>query len=150
MPRVSVAEVEMVDVEREPEVALAITTRSGPIAIEIDYRVDPAEARQFYEAMLKVQRTRLRNGGFDWSLSRDIGDLALWTERFHCPTWGDYLRQRSRFTKSDRELQALADAYHKAGPGSRVRRRLERPIGSVRWRAETPDPHGDPISIYTP
>jgi MFS family permease len=150
MPRVSHAEVEMVELSKEPDVALAITARSGPIAIEIDYCVDPVEARQFYEAMQKVQGTRLRNGGFDWSLSRDIADLALWTERFHCPTWGDYLRQRSRFTKSDRELQKLADAFRIAGTSSRVRRRLERPFGSVRWRAETPDPHGDPISIYTP
>jgi MFS family permease len=150
MPRVSHTEVEMVEVAGEPELALAITARSGPIAVEIDYRVDPVEARRFYEVMLKVQSTRLRNGGFDWSISRDIADLALWTERFHCPTWGDYLRQRSRFTKSDRELQVLADSFNTAGAGSRVRRRLERPFGSVRWRAETPDPHGDSISIYTP
>ena len=150
MPRVSLAEVEMVELDQEPEVGLALTARSGPVVVEIDYRVDPAEARRFYEVMLKVQRARLRNGAFDCSLARDIGDPALWTERFHCPTWGDYLRQRSRFTHSDRGLQALADAFHTASPGSRVRRRLERPFGSVRWRAETPDPHGDPINIYTP
>lgn len=104
--------------------------------------------------MLKMQRTRLRNGAFDWSLSRDIADPELWTERFHCPTWADYLRLRSRVTHSDRELQNEADAFHTAsndvGAGSRVRRRLERPFGSVRWRAETPDPRRDPINIYTP
>jgi hypothetical protein len=150
MPRISQAEVEVVELEHEPEVGLALTARSGPIVVEIDYRVDPTSARPFYEVMLKVQRARLRNGAFDWSLARDIADPALWTERFHCPTWGDYLRQRSRFTNSDRELHALADAYHIDGPGSRVRRRLERPLGSVRWRAETPDPQGDPINIFTP
>jgi hypothetical protein len=150
MPPVSTADVEMVEIANEPEVALAITARSGPIVIEVDYRVDPAAARDFYDVMLKLQRMRLRNGAFDWSLSRDIGDPALWTERYHCPTWGDYLRLRSRFTQSDRELQALADTFHIAGPGGRVRRRLERPLGSVRWRAETPDPRRDPINIYTP
>jgi MFS family permease len=150
MPPISTADVEMVEVANEPEVALAITARSGPIVIEIDYRVDPAEARQFYDIMLKLQRTRLRNGAFDWSLARDIADPALWTERYHCPTWADYLRVRSRFTHADRELQAMADAFHTGGPGVRVRRRLERPFGSVRWRAETPDPQRDPISIYTP
>jgi MFS family permease len=151
MPPVSTtADVEMVELANEPEVALAITARSGPIVIEIDYRVDPAEARQFYDIMLKMQRTRLKNGAFDWSLSRDIADPALWTERYHCPTWADYLRLRTRFTHSDRELQGLADAFHTTGPGVRVRRRLERPFGSVRWRAETPDPRRDSISIYTP
>ena len=150
MPRVSLGEVEMVEIDQEPEIGLALTPLSGPIALEIDYRVDPAEARRFYEVMLKVQRARLRNGAFDWSLARDIGDPALWTERYHCPTWGDYLRLRSRFTHSDRELQASADAFHTPGSGSRVRRRLERPLGSVRWSAETPDPQGESITIYTP
>ena len=150
MPAVSFAEVEMVDIGHEPEVALAITARSGPIVIEIDYRVDPEEARQFYDAMLKLQRMRLRNGGFDWSISRDIADPALWTERYHLPTWGDYLRLRSRFTQADRELQARADAFHAPDAGVRVRRRLERPFGSVRWRAETPDPDRDRISINAP
>jgi MFS family permease len=149
MPRVSLHEIEMVELSSEPEVGLALTARSGPIVVEIDYRVDPGQARPFYDVMLKVQRSRLRNGAFDWSLARDIGDTALWTERFHCPTWGDYLRQRSRFTQSDRELHALADAFHIASPGNRVRRRLERPFGSVRWRADTPDPR-DAINIYSP
>jgi MFS family permease len=150
MPPVSQADVETVALPNEPEVALAITVRSGPIAIEIDYRVDPDAARQFYDLMLKLQRSRLRNGAFDWSLSRDIANPSLWTERYHCPTWGDYLRLRSRLTQSDRELQAAVDAFHTTGPGTRVRRRLERPFGSVRWSAETPDARRDPISSYPP
>ena len=140
MPRVSERDVEMIDIANEPEVALPITGRSGPIVIELDYRVDPAVARQFYDVMLKIQLARLRNGAFNWSISRDIADPELWTERYHCPTWADYLRLRSRVTHSDRELQALADSFHKGGEQKRIRRRLERPFGSVRWSADTPDP----------
>lgn len=150
MPAVSLAEVELVGIGREPEVALAITARSGPIVIEFDYRVDPAVAREFYRVMLELQRVRLRNGGFDWSISRDIADPALWTERYHLPTWGDYLRLRSRFTQADRDLQEKANAFHQAGPGLRVRRRLERPFGSVRSSAETPDPQREPMRIDAP
>jgi MFS family permease len=150
MPRVSMEDAEMIEIAHEPEVALAITALSGPINLEIDYRVDPAQARDFYNIMLKLQRSRLRNGGFDWSIARDIADPALWTERYHCPTWGDYLRQRSRMTQSDRELQAQADAFITEGHGSRVRRRLERPFGSVRWLADTPDIKQAPITIFTP
>jgi MFS family permease len=150
MPRVSAEDAEMVEVAHEPEVALAITVRSGPIIIEIDYRVDPAQARDFYNIMLKLQRARLRNGGFEWSIARDIADPALWTERYHCPTWGDYLRQRSRLTQADGDLQAQADTFITEGHGTRVRRRLERPFGSVRWLAETPDVNQGPITIYTP
>lgn len=150
MPRVSLSEIEIVELQQEPQVALPLTTRSGPIVIEIDYRVDPEQARQFYDAMLKLQHARLRNGAFDWSLSRDIANPALWTERYYCPTWGDYLRQRERFTQSDRELQAQADAFNSSEPGTRVRRRLERPFGSVRWRADVPDPKRDTLTVFTP
>ncbi|MDB5968708.1 MAG: transporter [Hydrocarboniphaga sp.] len=150
MPRVSLSGLETVEMGNEPEVALQLTARSGPIVIEIDYSVDPEQARQFYAAMLKLQHARLRNGAYDWSLSRDIANPALWTERYYCATWGDYLRQRERFTHSDRELQAQASAFNTADSASRVRRRLERPFGSVRWRADVPDPQRDTISVYAP
>jgi hypothetical protein len=151
MPGVSLDEVAIVDISYEPEVALALTSRSGPIIIEVDYQVDPDKAREFYRVMLKLQHARLRNGGFEWSLSRDIADVCLWTERYHFPTWADYLRQLSRFTHSDKEQQLAADAFHAGGhEPRRIRRRLERPFGSVRWQAETPDPLENPIRTYTP
>lgn len=141
----------IVELTGEPEVALAITHRSGPIVIEIDYRVEPAEARLFYDAMLQLQHARLRNGAFEWSIARDLADAASWTERFHFPTWQDYLRQRTRFTQSDLALQATANAFNRIGGAQPVRRRLERPLGSVRWRAESPDPRSDPaLGIYAP
>lgn len=150
MRHMSPSDVEMIDLGAEPEVALAITARSGPIAIEIDYRVQPGEARQFYDVMLKLQRARQRNGAFQWSLARDLSDPELWTERYHLPTWLDYSRLRTRFTQADRALQEAADAFNGARTATRVRRRLERPFGSVRWSADTPDSQGDTINVYPP
>lgn len=150
MRRMSPADVEMIELDTEPEVALAITSRSGPIVIEIDYRVDPDRAREFYAVMLKLERARLRNGAFQWSLARDLGDPELWTERFHLSTWLDYRRLRSRFTHADRALQAAADEFNTAPSGTRLRRCLERPFGSVRWREDTPESSGDATSIYSP
>jgi MFS family permease len=139
LPEASQEAAEPVAIGNEPEVGLALTLRSGPISVAIDYRVEPGDARAFYDAMRGVQRARLRNGGFNWSLARDIADPASWTERYSCPTWGDYLRMRDRFTQADREAQEAADAFHQGGAKA-VRRRLERPFGSVRWQAESPDP----------
>jgi MFS family permease len=144
------AGVEPVQIRNEPEVAMALTMRSGPIIIEIDYRVDPDKARAFYDVMLDLQRVRLRNGGFDWSLARDIADPAQWTERYHCPTWGDYLRMRDRMTQADMAAQVAADAFLLPGDGKRVRRRLERPFGSVRWHADSPDVEHGPIGYMGP
>lgn len=150
LPSVNSTGTEPAEIGNEPDVALAITLKSGPVVIEVDYEVDPGQARQFYDAMLKLQRARQRNGAFDWSLSRDIGDPASWTERYLCPTWGDYLRLRSRFTHSDRALQDAAISLTTTGTSRRVRRQLERPFGSVRWRADTPDPLAGPLYTYTP
>jgi Transmembrane secretion effector len=62
------------DVLADPEVRLSLTPRSGPIVIEIEYRVDPAKARLFYAVMQHVQLSRQRNGAYGWSIARDIAD----------------------------------------------------------------------------
>ncbi|MDO7842119.1 MFS transporter [Sphingomonas immobilis] len=122
-----------------PESALALTARSGPIVVEVEYCVSMEEARAFYGVMQKVQLTRHRNGAYDWSIARDIADPTLWTERFHCPTWLDYLRLRSRHTAGEIEIQQVAESYHRGEGPLRVRRMLERPFGSVRWKEDAPD-----------
>lgn len=147
LPNPSSAGAEAVDLTNEPEVELPITMRSGPIVIDIEYRIDPDNAREYYDAMQQVRRVRLRNGGFNWSISRDIGDPAQWTERFHFPAWGDYLRMRDRSTQSDIDAQLNADQYLMPGSEKRIRRGLERPFGSVRWKVSTPDTPQD-SSVY--
>lgn len=121
-------------VSDDPAVELAISDRSGPIVIEVQYRVRPELARSFYSVMQEIQQVRQRNGAYGWSLARDVSDVELWTERYHCPTWLDYLRQRNRPTKSEQELNRLAFDYHKGPEKPRIRRMLERPFGSVRHR----------------
>ena len=124
----------------EPEVRLSLTGRSGPVVVEIQYQVPQESARAFYEAMLDVQLMRQRNGGYGWSIARDIADPEHWTERFHCPTWLDYLRQRSRSTQAEWALYQRALSFHVGPEPVQVRRMLERPFGSVRWKDNTPDP----------
>ncbi len=150
LPETSQQDVEPVALANEPKVGMALTLRSGPVVIEIDYVVAPDDARAFHGAMLQVQRTRLRNGGFNWSLSRDIADPTLWTERYQCPTWGDYLRMRDRFTQTDMDLHATARAFSSTAGELRIRRKLERPFGSVRWQKDSPDPRQDVIGYLGP
>jgi MFS family permease len=139
LPTVSGPNELSLDVLADPEVRLSLTPRSGPIVIEIEYRVDPGRARLFYAVMQHVQLSRQRNGAYGWAIARDIADPELWTERFHCPTWHDYLRQRSRSTASERALHLRANEFHIGPEPIRIRRMLERPIGSVRWKEDTPD-----------
>ncbi|MCK1759076.1 MFS transporter [Bradyrhizobium sp. 137] len=123
----------------DPKVRLPLTYRSGPLVVELEYRVAPENARAFHNVMQDVQLYRQRNGAYGWSIARDIADPKLWTERYHCPTWLDYLRQRNRWTQLERELDDKAMAFHIGPEPVRIRRMLERPFGSVRWKDDVPD-----------
>lgn len=129
----------------DPELTLALTPRSGPILVEIEYHIDPARARQFYQLMQNVQQMRRRNGAHAWVIARDISNSSIWTEQFKCPTWLDYLRMRGRSTQAERDTHAAAKDLHLGPEPVRVRRMLERPFGSVRWHEDTVDGGGRDI-----
>ncbi len=139
MPPVGARNEAASEVLADPEVRLSLTGRSGPLVVEIEYRVAQDNARAFHNVMQEVQLSRQRNGAYGWSIARDIADPELWTERYHCPTWLDYLRQRNRPTQSERALHQRAIDFHLGPDPIRVRRMLERPFGSVRWKEDTPD-----------
>ncbi|PAY09469.1 MFS transporter [Bradyrhizobium sp. UFLA03-84] len=139
MPPVGARNEDATETLADPEVRLQLTGRSGPLVVEIEYRVAQDNARAFHNVMQDVQLSRQRNGAYGWSIARDIADPELWTERYHCPTWLDFLRQRNRATQIERELHQKAADFHIGAEPIRVRRMLERPFGSVRWKDETPD-----------
>lgn len=145
MPRVGARgeEAELLD---EPDVQLALTGRSGPLVVEIEYRVAQENAQAFCNAMQAVQLFRQRNGAYGWSIARDITDPESWTERY--PTWFDYLRQRNRATRSERALEREAQAFHIGSYPVRVRRMLERPFGSVRWKDDTPNRFENEVLLH--
>ena len=134
-----------------PEVRLSLTPRSGPIEIEIEYRVDPAEGAP----LLRGHAARSTKPSAEWCLwvvdraghrrsSTMDGALPL-------PNVDHYLRQRSRSTASERALHLRANEFHIGPEPVRIRRMLERPIGSVRWKDDTPDRStGDVAPIASP
>lgn len=129
----------------DPEVALALTDRSGPVRLEVEYAVDPSGARQFYMLMQKIRTTRCRAGAYDWSIARDVARPDLWIESYSCPTWMDYLRQRTRHSQAEHELLDQILHFHDAATPPRVRRLLERPFGSVRWQESVRDPQAPEV-----
>ncbi len=150
LPRGEEEDTSSVEIGSEPEVEMKLTMRSGPVVVEVEYDVDPDQAREFYGTMMQMEGVRKRIGAFDWTISRDIANPAIWIERYHCPTWGDYLRMRDRYTQADYDVQEQADAFIRSGQGRLVRRRLERPYGSVRWKADSPDVFKGPVDFIGP
>lgn len=125
---------------RDPLVQLALTGRSGPLVIEIEYCVRDDDARQFYQAMRSLRQSRERNGAFANTLMRDISNPEIWVEKFVYATWSDYLRSRERPTTEDRLHRDKAVEFHSGDELPKIRLYLERPTGSVLWREDIMDP----------
>jgi MFS family permease len=116
---------------KEPAIAVAIEPRSGPVVITVEYRIAEANIPAFLHAMNERRRIVLRDGGKRWTLLRDLGEAELWIERYHVPTWLDYIRNSQRRTQADAEIIERIGALLSPGHPQRVRRMVERQTTSL-------------------
>lgn len=107
----------------EPETAVSVDERSGPIVVTIEYRIAPADIPRFLNVMHERKRIRRRDGAKHWTLLRDLGERELWFERYHVATWLDYIRHNQRRTHEDARNTRDILALH-IGPGRPVAHRM--------------------------
>ena len=90
-----------------PDLGLAVPPLpdDGPVLIQVEYRIAPENVAEFLHAIHAIERTRRRNGADDWRVFRDIAEQDCFVERYIISSWAEYVRQRSRMTVSDRQLQ---------------------------------------------
>jgi len=90
-----------------PDLGLAVPPLpdDGPVLIQVEYRITPENVTEFLRAIHAIERTRRRNGADDWRVFRDIAEQDCFVERYIISSWAEYVRQRSRMTVSDRQLQ---------------------------------------------
>ena len=135
---------------QEPETAVRVEPRSGPIVITIIYRIAPENIVEFLNVMDERQRIRRRDGARHWTLLRDLGDPELWMERYHVPTWLDYVRHNQRRTYSDAANSERILALHKGPEAPEIRRMIERRTGSLPiLREPGPREMADPLTDPT-
>ncbi len=96
-----------------PQPAITPEMHDGPVRILIDYYVDPADYNAFVHAIHDLGEIRLRDGAMRWGVFQDINDPARITETFVMESWIDYLRQRERFTASDRAIREYVFGFHR-------------------------------------
>lgn len=113
----------------EPNVAVDIRRRSGPIVITIEYVIREADVVAFLAVMAERRRIRRRDGARHWTLLRDLEDPELWIERYHSPTWLEYVRHNQRITQADAAVGERLRALHQGPDRPRVRRMIERQTG---------------------
>ena len=114
-----------------PETAVPVESRSGPVVINVEYRIHESDVAEFLSAMEERRRIRRRDGARRWKLLRDLADPELWIERYETPTWIDYIRHNSRLTQHDAQIPGRLRALHRLGNDPpRVRRTIEVQTGA--------------------
>lgn len=116
---------------QEPDTAVSIQPRSGPIVTTIEYRIDDANISTFLVAMGERRRIRIRDGARHWALLRDLAEVDLWIERYHVATWVEYVRHNQRRTQADAANSERLMELHKGPDAPKVRRMIERQTGAL-------------------
>lgn len=99
----------------EPHLVLEPHPEQGPILVTVEYRIDPAAARSFAQAMRPLNLIRRRDGAIRWGLFQDAADPGRFLETFMVETWMEHLRQHERLTVADRAVEEMVFAFH-TGP----------------------------------
>ena len=113
----------------EPATMVPVRGRMGPVVVTIEYRIAQEDIYAFLGAMAERRVVRRRNGARRWSLLRDLAEPELWIERYHSPTWTEYLRHNGRFTRDDALIGKRIRALHRGSGEPPVRRLVERQTG---------------------
>lgn len=117
---------------REPTLRFDLNYRSGPVMVMIDYEIAQEDVAAFLTAMSQRRRMRIRDGAKQWVLLRDLQNPEHWSESYHVPTWGEYVRHNERRTQSDAELSDRLAKLHRGASAPSVHRMIERQIVPLR------------------
>ncbi|SDP67894.1 Predicted arabinose efflux permease, MFS family [Rhodoferax sp. OV413] len=85
---------------------------SGHVMVSIEYRIDPARAREFRNLMQESRRSRLSHGALSWELLHDINDPGRFVEMIEDASWTEHLRRFDRVTTADVALRDRKLAFH--------------------------------------
>ena len=131
----------------EPETAVSVDDRSGPVVVTIEYRIVPGDIPRFLNVMHERRRIRRRDGARHWTLLRDLGEPEMWVERYHVATWLDYVRHNQRRTFEDAQNTIDILALHNGPAKPVVHRMIERQTSTLPgMRDATPRELADPMT----
>jgi MFS family permease len=92
----------------------------GPVRVSVDYHIDPRDYAGFAKAVHQLRDVRLRDGAIRWGVYQDAADPGHINETFVTESWLEYLRQRERFTASDRQVLERVWSFHRGKEPPRI------------------------------
>lgn len=126
LPRLQDLKTEALGVWQPPVLDIEVAAGEGPVRVEIEYRIDPANWLDFERAMRARQRIRKRDGARNWALWQDVTDRTRWVESYRVANWAEYVRHNSRRTEADRDNMDELTRLNARSAGLIVRRYLGR------------------------
>ncbi|MDT0575130.1 MFS transporter [Croceicoccus sp. F390] len=96
----------------EPVLMAEDQIADGPVRIDVVYKVAVSEQGAFMAAMKDMRASRLRGGGYGWSLLRNAEGEDEFIESWFEPSWTDHMRHHSRVSEEDRQKQLQVAALH--------------------------------------
>lgn len=133
----------------EPQTALAIEPRSGPVIVSIAYRIREEDIDAFLALMDERRRIRRRDGARQWRLMRDLAEPDVWVEKYQTPTWLDYVRHNQRITHADAAVNEGIRALHQGPDKPVVHRLIERTTAPLAANLHGDRHYGEPLTDPT-
>lgn len=96
-----------------PQVAIEPNPEDGPVLVSVEYRIRDADYAPFTNAIHQLRAVRMRDGAIRWGVFRDTAAPDRIVETFVVESWLEFLRERERMTKSDREILDRARSFHR-------------------------------------
>lgn len=96
----------------EPLVHAASPHERGPAMVLVHYRIRAEDRAAFLDLLGQLSEERRRDGAHAWGVTEDAADAAHLVEWFVLASWAEHLRQHTRVTRADAELQERLRAYH--------------------------------------
>jgi MFS family permease len=84
----------------------------GPVLITLEYRINPAQAKEFTAALQALSQIRRRDGALQWGMFQDLSNPGRFVETCVVESWAEHRRQFERVTISDRPLEERVRAFH--------------------------------------
>lgn len=110
----------------DPVVSVQPGDDRGPVLIEIEYRVEPAQMPAFVAALRRFKSVRQRDGAIRWDVWEDVAESGRVVETFVVESWVEHQRQHARVTRADQLDQDMLLKYQ-LGDSPPVVRHLLRP-----------------------
>ena len=104
----------------EPHLDVMPAPDGGPVRVEVEYRIDPAQAHAFAHAIRDLEPIRRRDGAIRWAVYQDPGQNGRYVESFIVESWLENLRQHERATVGDRRVHERIRRFHIAGAAPSV------------------------------